>query len=306
MKWVVRMEFHQLRYFVAAAEELSVTAAARRLRVSQPALSRQIALLEGELGVALFDRIRKRIHLTEAGRFFLPKARQILCDAETGAQQVREQYGSARRTIRLGFLTPFLDDVVTPAVKAMRKEGAKVHVALFELSPRAQLDRLRDDELDIAILGNVGEEDRGRFTTRVLARSRMGAVLPDEHLLAARRQVALKELAGEGFVSLSDALFPGRRQFLRGICQSQGFEPRIVEESDSIPMLLGAVSGGAGVALLPLHSRKLPHAGCVFVPMRSPVVHAEVMAVFKGDGRNEPLAGLLGHLGQAAGAIADR
>jgi DNA-binding transcriptional LysR family regulator len=305
MKWVPRMEFHQLRYFVAAAEELSVTAAAKRLRVSQPALSRQIALLEGELGVALFDRIRKRIHLTDAGRFFLPKARQILCDAETGAQQVREQYGSARRTIRLGFLTPFLDDVVTPAVKAMRKAVSGVHVALFELTPRAQLDRLRDDELDIAILGNVGEEDRGRFTTRVLARSRMGAVLPDEHRLAARRQVALKELAGEGFVSLSDGLYPGRRQFLRGICQSQGFEPRIVEESDSIPMLLGAVSGGTGVALLPLHSRKLPHAGCVFVPMRSPVVHAEVMAVYKGDGRNEPLAGLLDHLGRAAGAIVD-
>lgn len=76
------MEFHQLRYFVAAAEEMSMSRAAGRVHVSQPALSRQIALLEEEIGVLLFDRIRKRIHLTEAGRFFLVKAKQLLCDAE--------------------------------------------------------------------------------------------------------------------------------------------------------------------------------------------------------------------------------
>ena len=65
------MEFHQLRYFVAAAEDLSISRAAERLHLTQPALSRQISVLEDELGVALFDRIKKRIHLTDAGRFFL-------------------------------------------------------------------------------------------------------------------------------------------------------------------------------------------------------------------------------------------
>ncbi|MCU0750560.1 MAG: LysR family transcriptional regulator, partial [Akkermansiaceae bacterium] len=78
---------------MAAAEEMSMSRAAERVHVSQPALSRQIALLEEEIGVLLFDRIRKRIHLTEAGGFFLTKARQLLCDAESGIQQVREQFG---------------------------------------------------------------------------------------------------------------------------------------------------------------------------------------------------------------------
>lgn len=78
------MEFHQLRYFVAAADEMSMSRAAERVHVSNPALSRQIALLEEETGVLLFDRIRKRIHLTEAGGFFLAKARQLLCDADSG------------------------------------------------------------------------------------------------------------------------------------------------------------------------------------------------------------------------------
>ena len=90
------MEFHQIRYFVAVAEELSVSRAAERLHVTQPALSRQIGVLEGTLGVALFERVRKRMYLSEAGRWFLPRARQLLCDAETAVQQVGERWGFCR------------------------------------------------------------------------------------------------------------------------------------------------------------------------------------------------------------------
>ncbi len=297
------MELQQLRYFVATAEELSVTAAARRMHLSQPALSRRIQALEEELGVALFERVRRRLRLTEAGRWFLDRARQILCDAETSVQQVRERFGDGKRTIRLGFLTIFLDDLVAPALRTLRKDSPRIAVALFELSPQAQLDRLRNDELDLALLGNLGEEDRARFTVRPLLRNRMAAVLPDDHHLSRRRQIDLKELAGDPFVSLSDAVFPGRRRFLRGICQSRGFEPRIAEECDSLPLVLATVSGGAGVALLPEHSAKLPHAGSVFVRLKAPVVHAEVMAVRKPGEEHGALAALIEHLAAAAAAI---
>lgn len=294
------MEFHQLRSFVAAAEELSVTAAARRVHLSQPALSRQIRAIEEELGVTLFDRVRQRLHLTPAGRYFLDRARQLLCDAETAAQQTREQFGEGRRTIRLGFLTIFLDDLVAPALKALRKSHPRAAVALFELSPQAQLDRLRNDELDLAILGNLGDEDRERFTVRRLMRNPMAAVLPDDHRLASRRRIDLDELAGDPFVSLSDLVFPGRRQFLRGICRSRGFDPRIAEECDSLSLLLAAAAGGAGVALLPEHSAKLPHTGSVFVRLRTPVVHAEVMAVHQPGAERGVLEALVGHLAEAA------
>lgn len=273
------MEFHQLRYFTAAAEELSISNAARRLHVTQPALSRAIGLLEDELGVALFDRIKKRIHLTDAGRFFLSRARQIICDAQTSAQQVREQYGRARRTLRLGFLTPFLDDLVAPAVREFRQRHPKTLISLFELSPRAQLDRLRDHELDAAILGNIGDRDRDHFTIRRLSRHRMAAVLPDDHPLAGRRSIKLAALAKERWISLSDAFYPGRREFLRGICQAAGFEPDIVSEVDSLSLMLGAVTAGEGVALIPAHARKLPHAGCVFVSLAAPAPVSDLLLV---------------------------
>ncbi len=289
---IIIMEFHQLRYFIAAAENLSISAAAKRLHVTQPALSRQIAALEAELGVALFDRIRKRIHLTEAGRFFLPKARQIVCDAETGVQQLREQFGNARRTLRLGFLTPFLDDLVAPAVREFRQRHPKTQVSLFELPPRGQLDRLRNHELDAAILGNISPTDRVLFNTRVLSRHKMAAVLPEGHALAGRSPVKLAALKHESWISLSDAFFPGRRDFLRSICQQAGFEPQIVSEVDSLSLMLGSVSVGEGVAVMPSHAGKLPHAGCVIVPLAPPVPTAELLLVLPGQESSRELTAL--------------
>lgn len=273
------MEFHQLRYFTAAAEELNISRASERLHVTQPALSRQIAALEADLGVPLFDRVKKRIVLTEAGRFFLPKARRIICDAETAAQQMREQFGDAPRTLRLGFLSIFHDDLVAPAMREFRQRHAKTRVSLFELSPQAQLERLRAHELDAAILGNLEEADRELFQVRRLSKHRMAAVLPEDHALAKRKTLDLAMLAQDSWISLSDTLFPGRRDFLRGICLGAGFEPQIVSELDSLSLLLGAVSAGDGVALLPHHTQKLPHSGCVFVKLTAPVPTTELLLV---------------------------
>ena len=273
------MEFHQIRYFVAVAEELSVSRAAERLHVTQPALSRQIGVLEGTLGVALFERVRKRMYLSEAGRWFLPRARQLLCDAETAVQQVGERFGAARRTLRLGFLPVFLDDLVAPAVREFRQRHAGTQVSLFELPPRAQLDRLRARELDAAVLGNIEEVERERYVIHRLSRHPMAAVLPDNHELAGRKRIPLGALRGEEWVSLSDVYFPGRREFLRKACAAAGFEPRVTAEVDSLSLLLGTVSSGGGVGLLPGHARKLPHAGCVFVALAAPVPTAELLVV---------------------------
>ena len=283
------MEFHQLRYFVAAAEELSISRAADRLHVSQPALSKQIAVLEDELGVTLFDRIRKRIHLTEAGRFFLPRARQIICDAETGAQQLREQFGNAPRTLRIGFLSVFLDDLVAPAVREFRQRHPKAQVSLFELSPHAQLERLRNHELDAAILGNIDSRDREHFKVRLLSRSRMAALLPQDHPLAKKKSIKLSMLKSERWISLSDTIYPGRREFLRNICLDAGFEPDIASEVDSLSLMIGTVSTGEGVALLPMHAQKLPHTGATFVSLAAPVPTAELLLVLPKESPSREL-----------------
>ena len=188
-------------------------------------------------------------------------------------------------------------------MKAVRKQSDKFEISLHELSPKAQLDRLRDDQLDLALLGNLSDEDRTRYEMKCIMRSPMAAVLPDDHKLAKRKQIILSELQDEPFVSLSDAIFPGRRQFLRNVCQSQGFDPNIAEEADSLSLLLGSVSAGDGVAILPAHSQKLPHAGSVFVHLKTPVIYAEVLAVYKPNQPTGAFRKLLGELEKSAAAI---
>jgi DNA-binding transcriptional LysR family regulator len=300
------MEFHQLRYFVAAAEAGSVTAAAAREHVTQPALSRQIALLETQLGVDLFERRKQRIHLTEAGKWFLPRARQLLCDAAICEQQLRESFGNAKRTVRLGLLAPFFDDLVAPAVRELKKRHRGVNIGLFDLPPRAQLERLAAHELDAALLGNLEPAHREQFLVRPLSKHRFAAVLSEAHPHAGARSLPLAALRSDDWVSLSDHAFPGRREFLRAACAAAGFDPRIVAETDSLSALLAAVATGDGVAIAPRHAAKLPHAGCVFVALQEPVPTIELLLVSPRGGETAEMRTLAQLLTARARALSDR
>lgn len=294
VSWPAGMEFHHLRYFVAAAEELNFSRAAVRAHVSQPALSRAIAELERELGATLFDRSRRSVQLTEAGRFALPRARRLLCDAETLTQQTKERFAGGRRQVRIGFLAPFADDFVAPALRRLRTVQPRWRVALFELSPRAQLDRLRNHELDAALVGNLEARDREMFAVRRLASYPMTALLPQDHQLAKRKKVALAALAGEPFVTLSDTAFPERSALLREACALAGFTPTIGTETDSIAHMITAVASGEGVALIPRHCEKLPHRGAAFVALAEKVAPAEILLVVPQTGDREVTAALVG------------
>jgi DNA-binding transcriptional LysR family regulator len=156
-------------------------------------------------------------------------------------------------------------------------------IALFDLSPRAQVERLMAHELDAAILANLEPDHRRQFAIRSLSRHRFAAALPQGHALAGRKAVALHELADDDWVSLADAFFPGRREFLLAACGGAGFVPRIAVEVDSVLMMLGAVAAGDGIALVPKHSEKLPHDGCVFVQLEAPVPTTELVLATARD-----------------------
>ncbi len=253
--------------------------AAERVHVSQPALSRQIRLLEEEIGSELFHRIKQRIYLTDAGTFFLARARQLLCDSEMALQHTQEQFGGMKRTLRLGFLSPFLDDLIAPVVREFQQRHARSKVSLFDLSPRAQLDRLRLRELDLGILANLEDDERKQFEVRTLTRHRFIAVIPSTHQLARRKSLKLAELKNDKWVSLSNAYFPKRREFLIGTCEEAGFTPHITAEMDSLPMMLAEIGTEGGVGIMPAHAAKLPHSGCALIPFSSPAVYAELFLI---------------------------
>ena len=203
----------------------------------------------------------------------------MLCDAATCEQQLRESFGNAKRTLRLGLLASFLDDLVAPVVRELKKKHRGIAVSLFDLPPRAQLERLAAHELHAALLANLEPAHREQFVVKPLSRHRFAAVLAEGHPHAGANSLPLAALREEDWVSLSDHAFPGRREFLRAACAAAGFEPRIVAEADTLTAMLGAVATGDGVAIAPRHSEKLPHAGCVFIALRSPAPTVELMLV---------------------------
>ena len=146
------MEVRQLRYFVAVAEELNFTRAARRLKMAQPPLSIQIKQLETELGVELFDRSRRAIRLTEPGRALLPEARRLLDQMEEIAAMVRRIGSGSVGRLTVGFIPSASHTALPPLLRAFSGWAPEVELNLIEMTPDAIMRAIADDRIDVGLI----------------------------------------------------------------------------------------------------------------------------------------------------------
>lgn len=287
------MELRHLRYFVTVAEELNVSRASARLRISQPAVSRQLRDLEEELGVALFHRGPAGLKLTGAGESFLAHARDLLRRSGDAIQQMAAFRQNAPRTLTVGYIAPVLATILTPALRRFSQAHPEIEVVLRELSPGDQIKALRAGRIDLALLGNPCAEVEREFSVTILKRIPFQAVLPDNHLLALRKRLALSELADEPFIGFAEESFPGRNGILCAASQAAGFTPRFRHHVDNLTALLALVGASQGVTLAPAEVQLLPHPRAVFVPLRQPVPVALSAAARRKDDPNALLQELL-------------
>ena len=244
------MELRHLRYFVTVAEELNVSRASARLRISQPAVSRQLHDLEDELGVALFVREKNGLSLTQAGESYLGYAYDILrksAEATTHMNSFRKQ---PIKELIIGYIAPVLANVLTPVLKTFSRKNKEVEVVLKELSPKDQVKALREKRIDLAFLGNPYPEIRDEFDLMVLKKIPLQAVLSDDHPLAKRKRIGLIELKNETFIGFDEAYFPGRNVTICQACQQAGFTPRLRHRVENLSALLATVAEGKGVTFL--------------------------------------------------------
>src|SRR6185503_14597818 len=158
------MELRHLRYFVTVAEELNISRASARLRISQPAVSRQLRDLEEELRVALFNREKHGLKLTPAGQAFLAHARDLLRRSGEAVKQMAAFNEQARETLTVGYIAPILSSTLTPALRSFSQAHPQAEIALREMSPAEQVKALRADRIDLALLGNPCAELDREFT----------------------------------------------------------------------------------------------------------------------------------------------
>ncbi len=229
------MELRHLRYFVAVAEEESVTRAAARLHVSQPPLSRQIRDLEDELGVALFDHGPKALRLTEAGRVFLLEARAAVQRVDEAVQTVKTVASGQLGEIHVGYAPSLTVELLPRALRFFHEENSGVRVQLYDMSTREMLSGLRDGKLDVALLIEVPPKVLTGIVFKELCRYGV---------------FTLEQVANEPLIAYTRADYPEYHGWLSDLFAPLKRRPPVAEEHDGATSLIASVESGRGVALV--------------------------------------------------------
>jgi DNA-binding transcriptional LysR family regulator len=243
------MELRQLRYFVAVAEDLHFGHAAQRLRIAQPALSRQIQALEEELQVQLLFRNRRRVQITPAGQVFLERSRLLLSRAEDAILAAQRAGDGVSGSLNLGFVGSATYDMLPAVLRAFTQTFPEVELILSEMTVHAQLEALTEKRIDIGLLRLPRKTEGLVFQT--ISREPLYAALPSSHRLAQVTAVRLSALAGEPFVLYPDHPRPSWTEFVIGLCHQAGFQPTVVQRTVEIQTTLSLVAAGIGVSIVP-------------------------------------------------------
>ena len=247
------MELRHLRYFVAVAEEGSLTLAAeKRLHTAQPSLSRQIRDLEYEVGVQLMSRSVHGIELTAAGRAFLDHARLALTQADAAGEAARRAAQPAKPTFALGFLTGQEMDWLPETMRILQNELPNIEVSVSsQYSPDLAQALLRG-KLDLAFMRP--EAHMPDLDYKVVVKEPLIVAMPSDHRLASHDTVALQEIAGEIFIGMSNTA-PTLQVIIDEYLERSGMDLRPAHRVDNLAMAMSLIASTRGVALLPIYAK---------------------------------------------------
>ncbi|GAA2915271.1 LysR family transcriptional regulator [Streptomyces thioluteus] len=275
----------RLAQFAVVARHEHVTRAARQLEMPQPTLSRSMARLEQDMGVALFARHGRTLSLTAAGRTFLAAVERALADVDRAAESVRADADPAVGKIAFGFLHTMGSETVPELIRAFRADHPRVRFQLVQNYGEAMIERLRDGDLDLCLTSPV--PDAPDLVARRLDEQKLRLVVPDDHPLAVRRRIRLAEASAELFVTLEPGY--GLRRITDALCAEAGFSPKIAFEGEDPETLRGLVAAGLGVALLPPPA--VPRPGVVELAVTAPRAVREIgVAWLDGHPDTPPVA----------------
>ena len=263
------LELRQLRVFLTVASELHFSRAARRLHVSQPALSQQIRALEKTLGAALFDRSSRATELTAAGRALLDAAPRVLFEAERARSLVAQAASGAVGLLVVGSVGTALASITPRILRSMRESFPDLQLEVSQQDTSAQLVALADGRLDVGLVREA--EPSTEVAVEHLVSEPLLAALPDDHRLAGLEEIDPAELADEPFVLWPRTLGMAFFDIITAYCRGHGFSPRIVAEGADIETQLGLVAAGLGVSLQPAYYANLRPPGVVFRPLAGDV-----------------------------------
>ena len=289
-----------LRAFLIVIEEGSLNRAAARMRLSQPALSRQMQALEQEVGGRLFERTPSGVKPTDLAHTLAGRMRGVLADYDSALAEIRRLARGERDQLRIGYLASAAQIYLNPALIALRKAHPKIEVKLLDLSPGEQLAALRRGEIDVAVIGQEGCAARSDFYTRKLVTLPVLAAIPADHPLATRMEIDLAGLRNERFLSAPEHDLPGRDRWIAQLCRKAGFRPKFGETADSLSQGFALIAGSGAVSLVPGYMVSMAVPGVAFVPLKNPEAVWDFLVVWQRGKVSPPVTVFLDALAKTA------
>jgi DNA-binding transcriptional LysR family regulator len=239
-------EIGEIRSFVTLARELHFGRAAEQLFISQPALSKQIRHLEEKIGGKLFARTRRKVTLTEPGRFLLPLAHKLLRDSEFALITAKEASAGRVGLLRIGFGLAAVPDVLPRVIVRFSKKYPAIKLQMRDLSTPSQVSALLSRSLDVGMVRLPIH--RGEIETVPILHERLLLVVPASFQYGPRD--TLSKLRDAPFVLLSRSASATFHDHALSLCRVAGFAPKVVQESGETFTILNFVRAGLGVSLV--------------------------------------------------------
>jgi DNA-binding transcriptional LysR family regulator len=284
------MDLRHLRYFVAVAEELSFTRASQRLHIAQPPLSTQIRGLEEELGAALFVRDKRRVFLTQAGHELLGRARAVLGAAEDAKTATRNAAAGRTGRVALGYTASSMFTERLPAVlRRFTASHPQVELVLHEMTSLEQLAALDARSLDVGILRKPAVAGPKGVAIEPWYVAPLVAALPKNHPLLAKRALRIADFDGEPLITYPRDAGVGLYWPVLQLFTRSGARPRIVREALEPSVMIGLVSAGIGIAIVPADTRCIQLEGVAYRPIANPGAVSTLFLAHRDSETVEPV-----------------
>lgn len=286
------MELRHLRYFVAVAECKSFNAAAKKLFISQPPLSRQIKQLEDEMGTELIDRTQRPLQLTEAGEFFYEHAVQILSKTDN-LKAMTLRMANFDRTISIGFVSSILSGFLPRIIASFREHHPNVRVKLHDLNSFEQTKALKEGMIDVGY-GRLRLEDTS-VRRIVLREERLVAAIPVGHFLASNnnRKLELLDLVNEELLLYPRRPRPSFMDQVIELFEQRNIYPQSFREVRELQVALGLVAAGEGIAIVPETVSHVRSSDIAYMPFSDEDITSPIIMNIRNFDKSELLSTLL-------------
>jgi DNA-binding transcriptional LysR family regulator len=285
------MELRQIRYFQRVAAEMSFTRAAEVLNMAQPPLSRQIKMLEEEMGVELFERVGRGIKLTEAGRYFLDQTDVMLKKLSETVQATQRVGRKEKRRVGIGFVPSVLYGYMPGFIRQLRALDQSIEISLLEMITLQQFEALKTGRIDIGI-GRILLSDP-EIERLVLWEERLIVALPKEHDLAKCTTLSIEQLIPESLILYPARPRPSYADYVLDIFRQQGGVPEHIQEVNELQTALGLVAAGFGLAIVPESVEGLFSKDVKYVSLTSPGCTSPIMLSWRKNDQSDFLQSAL-------------